>query len=195
MTNRTTDLPTQDGGLTGRNESRRSTAAISARERSISAPQRAWEEGCETVGSYKGQTSRSGDFNAVHTWKANDGTQVYLVGEGKGGTADLGGKWVKNAKGGMDFVQQGSQEYFKAICDEMMRSSDPNAQRAGESLLSVLDKGVDLDGNKARIIYEKVQVPVDLEDAPKMVTKERSTIDRFLVTLLDVAKPGKRGTP
>lgn len=56
------------------------------------ARQRAWEDGAKPSRSYKGQTSRSGDFDAVHTWKAKDGTQVYLVGEGKGGTADLGGK-------------------------------------------------------------------------------------------------------
>ena len=159
------------------------------------ARQRAWEDGAKPSRSYKGQTSRSGDFDAVHTWKAKDGTQIYLVGEGKGGTADLGGKWVIGEAGRLEYVQQGTREYFGAICEKMMGSSDPNAKTAGKNLLSVLVNGVDLDGNKATIIYEKVSVPVDLEEAPKMVTKERSTIDRFLVTPLDVSKPGKRGTP
>ena len=141
------------------------------------AKQRAWQDGARPSLYYRAQSSRSGDFDAIHRWKRPDGTMVYLVGEGKGAGAELGGKWI-----GTEFVQQGSKLYFEAIADAMANGNDSAARKAGENIASILNKGVDLEGNRAVIIYEKVQVPVTYEDAPRMKMGQRSTASSFVIT-------------
>ncbi len=147
------------------------------------AKQRAWQDSARPSLFYQSDVSRSGDFDAVHTWTDPKGTVVYLVGEGKGAGAKLGGKWVENRQGQKIYAEQGSRAYFEGTATEMSKSQDPYVQKAGKTLLEVLDTGVDpITKKPAKILYEQVQVPVTIEKAPGTVLGERSTIDHFEVT-------------
>lgn len=170
---------------------REASHELGERALDVWARQRAWQDNqAKPSLYYRADSSRSGDFDAIHRWTDATGVVVYLVGEGKGAGAALGGKWVYDSgRKTYQYAQQGSTPYFDAIAKHMATGpatsasgAAGSAKVAGRNLEQIRRTGFDLDGNKARIIYEKVQVPVKMENAPRMKLGERSAAERFEIT-------------
>ncbi len=146
------------------------------------AKQRAWLADARPTKVYGGEGSRSGDFDRVDKWTDAKGKVHYLVIEAKGGASPLGGKWYKGK-----YVQQGSLAYFEAILDDMSRpTSSKESQQAAKELRAVLTTRKDLSGKAAEIHYEKVQIPVDIVDAPRTILKEKSIASKIEITPFDL---------
>lgn len=149
------------------------------------AKQRAWQESSRPSLFYQSDVSRSGDFDSVHTWTDPKGNVVYLVGEGKGAGATLGGKWVDDPAGGGGkiYAEQGSRAYFEYTATQMSQSRDPYVKKAGDTLLAALRTGIDpITKKPAKILYEQVQVPVSLEKPARGGADLRSTVQGVEVT-------------
>jgi hypothetical protein len=83
--------------------------------------------GSEKIYPPDGAPSRSGDFDQV--WKARDenGREILVVIEAKGGSADLGGRTLADGT----YAQQGSAAYFDRIV-EVMRQTPGGADTADQ---------------------------------------------------------------